>query len=54
MTIAAEKYIEPVLWAALADNGPVLIDCKIGIDDKVLPMIAPGKSFDSIITEMGE
>lgn len=54
MTIAAEKDIEPVLRAALAENGPVLIDCKIGIDDKVLPMIAPGKSFDSIITEMGE
>ena len=54
MTIATEKDIEPVLRAALAENGPVLIDCKIGIDDKVLPMIAPGKSFDSIITEMGE
>ena len=31
---------------------PVLVDCKIGIDDKVLPMIPPGKTFDDIITKL--
>ena len=43
---------EAVLAKAFAEDGPVLVDCKIDIDDKVLPMIAPGKSFDSIITKI--
>ena len=43
---------DTVLATAFAEEGPVLVDCKIGIDDKVLPMIAPGKSFDSIITKI--
>ncbi len=41
-----------VLAEAFAAEGPVLVDCRIGIDDKVLPMIAPGKSFDDIITKL--
>ncbi len=53
MTIASEKDIRPVLKKAFAAKGPVLVDCKIGIDDKVLPMIAPGKSFEDIITKLG-
>ena len=53
MTIANEKDIRPVLKKAFAAKGPVLVDCKIGIDDKVLPMIAPGKSFEDIITKLG-
>ena len=52
MTIAGEADILPVLKAAFAEPGPVLVDCKIGIDDKVLPMIAPGKSFDEIMTRL--
>ena len=52
MTIACEADILPVLGRAFAAEGPVLVDCKIGIDDKVLPMIAPGKSFDDIITKI--
>ena len=43
---------ESVLAEAFSADGPVLVDCRIGIDEKVLPMIAPGKSFDSIITKM--
>lgn len=43
---------DKVLAEAFAQSGPVLVDCKIDIDDKVLPMIAPGKSFDSIITKI--
>ena len=43
---------EKILSLAFAEEGPVLIDCKIGTDEKVLPMIAPGKSFDSIITKI--
>ena len=41
-----------VLAEAFAAEGPVLVDCRIGIDDKVLPMIAPGKSFEDIITKL--
>ena len=51
-TIAGEKDILPVLQKAFAEAGPVLVDCKIGIDDKVLPMIPPGKSYDSVITRL--
>ena len=52
LTIACEADIAPALSAAFAADGPVLVDCKIGIDDKVLPMIAPGKSFDDIMTKL--
>ena len=41
-----------VLAQAFAQDGPVLVDCRIGQDDKVLPMIAPGKSFEDIITKL--
>ena len=50
--LAGEADIEPVLKKAFAEKGPVLVDCKIGIDDKVLPMIPPGKTFDDIITKL--
>lgn len=50
--IQGEKDILPVLQKAFSENGPVLVDCKIGIDDKVLPMIPPGKSYDSVITKL--
>lgn len=50
--IAGEADILPVLKKAFAERGPVLVDCKIGMDDKVLPMIPPGKSFDAIITKL--
>ncbi len=43
---------EDVFKKAFQESGPVLIDCRIGTDDKVLPMIAPGKSFDAIITKI--
>ena len=51
-TIETESDIEPILKKAFELKSPVLIDCRIDHDDKVLPMIAPGKSFDSIITKI--
>ncbi|MCL2600417.1 MAG: biosynthetic-type acetolactate synthase large subunit [Treponema sp.] len=36
---------------SLPDNGPSLIDCRIGRDEKVLPMIPPGGSAKDIITK---
>lgn len=50
--IAGEEDVEPILKKAFAEKMPVLVDCKIGIDDKVLPMIPPGKTFDDIITKL--
>ena len=52
MALPDPAEADTVLAKAFAEEGPVLVDCKIGIDDKVLPMIAPGKSFDSIITKI--
>ena len=44
--------VEPVLRAALANGGPVLVDCRISPDANVLPMIPPGGTVDDIIEEM--
>ena len=52
LVIEKPEDAEEVLAKAFREEGPVLVDCKIGINDKVLPMIAPGKSFDSIITKI--
>lgn len=52
LTIAKEEDIIPVLKEALSTPSPVLVDCKISIDDNVLPMIKPGASYSEIITEM--
>lgn len=35
------------LEEAIAGEGPFVIDCQIGADDKVWPMVAPGKPIDS-------
>lgn len=35
------------LEEAIAEEGPFVIDCQIGADDKVWPMVAPGKPIDS-------
>ena len=50
--IAGDADVEPILKKAFAEKMPVLVDCKIGIDDKVLPMIPPGKTFDDIIIKL--
>lgn len=43
--------LQSVLDKAFAATGPVLIDCVIDKDEKVLPMIPPGGSIDNIITK---
>ena len=35
----------PALKEAIAENGPVLIECVIPEDDKVFPMVSPGGSI---------
>lgn len=43
-----------MLQAALADGGPVVVDCRISPDVNVLPMIPPGGTVNDMIEEMGE
>lgn len=54
MRIEKAADVQPVLTAALADGGPVVVDCRISPDVNVLPMIPPGGTVDDIIEKMGE
>ena len=40
------------LAAALSERAPALIDCAIGIDEYVLPMVLPGKPIEEQIMEV--
>lgn len=44
-----QSELETSLESYLADGGPCLIDCHIHPDERVLPMIPPGKSINQII-----
>ena len=50
MKIEKEEDIMPVLKEALNTPSPVLVDCRISNDENVLPMIRPGASYETIIT----
>ncbi len=52
LRIEKEEDILPVLTKAFNTPSPVLVDCKINIDDNVLPMIKPGQSYENIVTRM--
>ncbi len=52
MQIHNDDDAEAVLKEALAQQEPVVIDCRISPDENVLPMIPPGKTVDDMITEM--
>ena len=52
MRITTEAEIGPVLQAAFAAGGPVVVDCRISPDVNVLPMIPPGGTLDQMIEEM--
>ncbi len=41
--------VMPVLCSAFKEKGPVLVDVTIDLDVNVLPMVAPGNSFDQQI-----
>ncbi|MCL2882312.1 MAG: biosynthetic-type acetolactate synthase large subunit [Coriobacteriia bacterium] len=43
--------LEQVLSSELPTDGPCLIDCHIGQDERVLPMIPPGGSIDDIVLD---
>ena len=50
MKIEKEEDIMPVLKEALSTPSPVVVDCRISNDENVLPMIKPGATYDTIIT----
>ena len=51
MKIEKEEDIMPVLKEALSTPSPVVVDCRISNDENVLPMIKPGATYDTIITD---
>ena len=54
LVIEKDADIVPVLTTAFAAKTPVLVDCRISNDENVLPMIKPGATYDTIITEWEE
>ncbi len=49
--ITKKEEVEPVLKEAIAAGEPVVIDCIIESDDKVFPMVAPGKNLEDVFDE---
>ena len=49
--ITKKEEVEPILKEAIALGEPVVIDCIIDNDDKVFPMVAPGKNLDDAFDE---
>ena len=49
--IEKSEDVAPVLDKALSVQGPVVVDCRISNDENVLPMIKPGHTYDTIITD---
>src|SRR5699024_1974555 len=43
--VTKKEEVAPAIEAAIADGGPVLIECVIPEDDKVFPMVSPGGSI---------
>ncbi len=49
--VTTKEQAIPAIQEALDYDGPVVLDCIIGKDDKVFPMIAPGASNDSVFDQ---
>lgn len=54
LRIGREEDVDGVLKEAFATPAPVVVDCRIGSDENVLPMIKPGQTYDTIMTEWEE
>ena len=48
------EELDSALGRAFQYQGPYVIDCAIGEDEFVLPMLPPGGSMDDIITKVGD
>lgn len=49
--ISEPSEVEGALKEAIAAGGPVVIECVIGEDDKVFPMVSPGTSIEEAFDE---
>jgi len=50
--VTTPDELDKALEKAFKTEGPYIIDCKIGKDEFVLPMLPPGGSMDDIITKL--
>ncbi len=50
--ISEKSELESVMAKAFAENGPVLVDCRIDKDEFVLPMLPPGGCIEDIIVKV--
>ncbi|GAA6440839.1 biosynthetic-type acetolactate synthase large subunit [[Clostridium] symbiosum] len=50
--IKTKEEVEPTLLEAISLNVPVVIDCQIGTDDKVFPMVPAGKPIEEAFDEI--
>jgi len=51
LTISKQEDIEPVLKKAMSSGRTTVINCEIGQDIKVFPMVAPGKPIQDVVIE---
>ncbi len=49
--VATQEEFKAAFAEALTLNRPVVIDCQIDCDDKVWPMVAPGKAISEVFDE---
>ena len=49
--VTKQDEVETVLKEAIASGKPAVIECIIQSDDKVFPMVAPGKGLDEVFDE---
>ena len=49
LRISGQEDIEPVMQKAFSEKTPVVIDCVIGCDEMVFPMIPPNGTINDII-----
>ena len=54
LEINDNSQIDEAVKKAVNCKMPVIVNCKIGIDENVLPMIPSGKSVSDMILEIGE
>jgi acetolactate synthase-1/2/3 large subunit len=48
ITAATQHEFDRALGKALAVKGPVVINCEVGPDDNVFPMVSPGAGIDEV------
>jgi acetolactate synthase-1/2/3 large subunit len=51
-TVTRPDEIEPALRDAAKQNRPAVINCEVGTDDCVFPMVPPGKGIDEVLFDL--